>query len=86
MARYIKRFSRIGHALGPSEERGFELWVGYDIAGVDDDLSAAGLTRVDGWSDDELSRYGIAKFVRVEPGDEATYEKLGIHNRDDEHR
>jgi len=87
MSRYIKKFSRIGHALGPSEERGFELWVGYDIAGVDDDLSPLGLIRVDDWSGEELARYGIARFVEVGPEDEATYEKLGIrkHERTDEH-
>ena len=48
VGRYIKKFGRVGHALGPSEERGFAMWVGYDIVGVDDDLSALGLVRVDG--------------------------------------
>jgi hypothetical protein len=86
MSRYIKRFSRIGHALGPSEERGFEMWVGYDIAGVDDDLTSAGLTRVDDWSEEELARCGVKTFVRVERGDEALYAKLGINHRNDEHR
>jgi hypothetical protein len=82
MSRYIKRFSRIGHALGPSEERGFELWAGYDLVDVDGDLSAAGLTRVDDWSEEELSRYGVTTFLRVERGDKATYEKLGISAAD----
>jgi hypothetical protein len=31
MSRYIKKFARVGHSLGPSAERGFALWVGYDI-------------------------------------------------------
>ena len=78
MGRYIKKFSRVGHALGPSEERGFTLWVGYDIVGVDDDLSSAGLTRVDGWSAGELAKYEVTSFARVEPGDVEMYEKLGI--------
>jgi hypothetical protein len=78
MARYIKRFSRIGHALGPSEERGFAMWVGYDIVGIDEDLSSLGLTNVDGWTDEELARHGLASFARVEPDDAATYAKLGI--------
>jgi hypothetical protein len=78
MGRYIKKFSRIGHALGPSEERGFALWVGYDIVGVDEDLSAAGLTRVDGWSADELAKYDLTSFARVDPDDAEMYEKLGI--------
>ena len=78
MARYIKKFGRIGHALGPSEERGFALWAGYDIVGVDEDLTAAGLINVDGWSDEQLAPYDVAGFTRVEPGDIETYKKLGI--------
>ena len=78
MARYIKRFSRIGLALGPSEERSYGLWVGYDIAGVDDDLSPLGLTKVEDWSPEELARHGVTAFARIEPDDAATYEKLGI--------
>jgi hypothetical protein len=81
MARYIKRFSRIGHALGPSEEPGFALWAGYDIVGVDEDLSSHGLTKVDDWTDEELARHGVAAFARVEPDDAATYAKLGIARR-----
>ena len=78
MAKYIKKFGRIGHALGPSEERGFAMWAGYDIVGVDDDLSAAGLVKVDGWTDAELAEKGVTTFVRVAPGDTETYRKLGI--------
>lgn len=62
------------------------MWAGYDIVGVDDDLSAFGLTRVDDWPEEELSRYGIAAFARVEPDDEETYGKLGISHRNDERR
>jgi hypothetical protein len=78
VGRYIKKFSRVGHALGPSEERGFELWAGYEIVGVDADLSAAGLTGVDGWKDDALAQYGITSFTVVGPADVEMYEKLGI--------
>jgi hypothetical protein len=77
VARYIKKFTRIGSA-GPTEERGFAIWAGYDIVGVDDDLSAAGLVNVEGWSDEEIAARGIATFLRVEPDDRATYAKLGI--------
>lgn len=81
MSRYIKKFGRIGHALGPSEERGFALWAGYDIVGVGGDLSAAGLMNVDGWSDAELEPYGVTTFTRVEPDDAETYRKLGIERK-----
>jgi hypothetical protein len=61
MSRYIKKFSRVG-SIGPSEERGFGLWVGYDIEGVDDDLSDAGLIRVDDWTEEELRKRGVTSF------------------------
>ena len=75
VGRYIKKFGRVGHALGPSEERGFAMWVGYDIVGVDDDLCERGLVRVDGWSEEQLAEKGVAMFTRVEP------ETLGIPRR-----
>jgi len=81
VGRYIKKFSRIGHALGPSEERGFALWAGYDIVGVDDDLTAAGLTRVDGWTDEQLAPYDVTSFTVVEPSEVEMYAKLGIGRR-----
>jgi hypothetical protein len=77
MGRYIKKFTRIGSA-GPTEERGFAIWAGYDIVGVEDDLSSQGLTRVDGWLAEELAARGVRTFLRVEPDDRATYRKLGI--------
>jgi hypothetical protein len=77
MSRYLKKF-RSTTALGPSEERGVPLWVGYDIEGIDDDLSHAGLMKVDELRDDELRERGITTFTRVAAGDDATYEKLGI--------
>ena len=78
MARYIKKFNRIGFALGPSEERGFAMWVGYELEAIDEDLSASGLIRVDGWTAEQLAEYGVATFAHVPAGDVAMYEKLGI--------
>lgn len=74
--RYLKKFKRVG-SIGPTEERGFAVWVGYDIVGVDDDLSAQGLIRVE----DAPPDHGVTVFTRVEPDDAATYEKLGIQRR-----
>jgi hypothetical protein len=65
MGRYIKKFKRVG-SLGPTEERGFALWVGYDIAGVDDDLSEHGLENVSGWTDEELAARGVTGFTPVD--------------------
>jgi hypothetical protein len=77
LSRYIKKF-RSTTALGPTEERGVPLWVGYDIDGVDDDLSHAGLLKIDNLSDDDLRERGVTTFIRVAAGDQATYDKLGI--------
>lgn len=73
MARYVKKFTRVG-SLGPTEERGFAVWAGYDIVGVDDDLSRFGLVRIE----DAPPDHGVTVFTRVEPDDEALYGKLGI--------
>lgn len=72
MGRYIKKFRRIGHALGPSEERGFAMWVGYDIEDVNEDLSGQGFIRVDGWTAEQLAPYDIVTFKPV------TAAELGI--------
>jgi hypothetical protein len=77
MSRYIKKF-RSTIALGPTEERGVPLWVGYDIEGIDDDLSSAGLMNADELTEDELRERGVTTFTRVAAGDRAMYEKLGI--------
>ena len=55
----------------PNEERGFAIWVGYDIAGVDDDLSEQGLIRVDDASD----THGVTTFTPIDA------EKLGIQRK-----
>lgn len=57
--------------MGPSEERGYGLWVGYELD-VDDDLSEYELTRADALSEDELAARGITTFTPVDP------ETLGI--------
>jgi hypothetical protein len=80
MARYIKKFKSMLSA-GPTEERGFAIWAGYDIVGVDEDLSALGLEKVEGWSESQLAERGVATFLRVEPEDEATYARLGLERR-----
>ncbi len=80
MARYLKKFTSIGSA-GPTEERGFAIWAGYDIVGVDDDLSSHGLLKADHWTSDEIAVRGITTFLRVEPDDDATYAKLGIERK-----
>jgi hypothetical protein len=77
MSRYIKKFKST-IALGPTEERGFALWVGYEIEGVGEDLSYAGLVKVDDWNEEMLAERGVTAFTRVEPADGATYRKLGI--------
>lgn len=71
MGRYIKKVTRVG-SIGPTEERGFGIWVGYDIAGVEGDLSEHGLIRVDDWTDEQLAERGVVTFMSVKP------EKLGI--------
>jgi len=77
VGRYIKKFSRVG-AVGPTEERGFAVWAGYDIAGVDDDLSSIGLIRVDDWTDEQLAEHGVTTFTPVAREDKEMYAKLGI--------
>jgi len=74
LGRYIRKFTRVG-SIGPTEERGFAIWVGYDIAGVDEDLSEQGLIHVDGWTDEQLAERGVTAFTPIEP------EKLGIQRK-----
>ena len=66
MGRYIKKFTRVG-SIGPTEERGFAIWVGYEIDGVDEDLTGHGLICVDGWSDAQLAEYGVTMFKPMDP-------------------
>lgn len=80
MSRYIKKFKRVG-SMGPTEERGFAVWVGYDLVGIDGDLSEHGLVNVEDWPEDRIAEQGVVTFTRVEPEDEATYEKLGLRRK-----
>jgi hypothetical protein len=77
MARYVKKFKSLG-STGPTEERGFAIWAGYDIVGVDGDLAEYGLQKVDDWDEARLAALGVTKFLRVEPDDGTTYATLGI--------
>jgi len=63
VARYIKNVRRISISMGPTEERGAALWVGYDLASVDDDLSEFGLLKAD---DETAARHGVTSFTPAE--------------------
>jgi hypothetical protein len=76
MGRYLKKFTRVG-SIGPTEERRFAVWVGYDIVGVEGDLSDHGLIRIE----DAPAGHDVTLFTRVEPDDAAMYEKLGLQRR-----
>jgi hypothetical protein len=75
VARYIKNVRRQSISMGPTEERGAALWVGYDLDGVDADLSHLGLVRVD--DEEEAARRGVTTFHRVDP------RSLGVTDDDD---
>jgi len=81
VSRYIKKFARVGHSLGPSEERGFALWVGYDIEGVSGDLSHLGLINADDFTDEELAARGVTSFQPVGSHDEELARALGLDRR-----
>ncbi|HEY6139342.1 MAG TPA: hypothetical protein VI670_16390 [Thermoanaerobaculia bacterium] len=63
VARYIKNVRKQSMSMGPTEERGAALWVGYDLDGVDDDLTHLGLMKVD---DETAARYGVTAFVKTD--------------------
>ncbi|HKS23307.1 MAG TPA: hypothetical protein VJZ76_10945 [Thermoanaerobaculia bacterium] len=63
MARYIKNVRKQSISMGPTEERGAALWVGYDLDGVDDDLTHLGLIQVD---DEEAARRGVTTFLKTD--------------------
>ena len=77
MARYIRKLRTL-NSLGPTEERGAGLWAGYDIAGVEGDLSSAGFIAVDDWTAEALEERGVTSFTRIEEDDQAMRAKLGI--------
>jgi hypothetical protein len=78
MSRYIKNVARVASSLGPSEERGYAMWVGYDIVGVDEDLSHLGLLQADDGND-----RGVTTFTIVERDDAEMYAKLRLPLRPD---
>ena len=61
--------------MGPTEERGAALWVGYDLDGVDDDLMHLGLLKAD---DETAARHGVTTFMKTDLGDtrEMTIEEI----------
>lgn len=77
MARYLRKLRTLG-SLGPSEERGAGLWVGYDIAGFDGDLTHAGLIRADDLTESELAQRGVTAFTVIAEDNEMMRRKLGI--------
>jgi hypothetical protein len=83
MARYVRKFGRIGHALGPSEERGFALWVGYDIESPPADSAQLGFIPVDGWPQEKIDELGVKSFVVVRAGDIEMRRKLGLEETDE---
>ena len=68
VARYIKNVRKQSMSMGPTEERGAALWVGYDLDGVDDDLTHLGLVKAD---EEMAARHGVTAFVKT------TMEALG---------
>ncbi len=87
MGRYVKQFRRrVGMALGPSEERNFTMWVGYELRGVEKDLSDHGLFRVDSLSDEEVAeRYAVHQFRTVNEDETEIYRFLGLDDPPDHH-
>jgi hypothetical protein len=77
VGRYIKKFTRLGSA-GPTEERGFAIWAGYDLVGIAEDLSARGLINVDAWSEQRIAELGITEWMRVGPEDTQARARLGL--------
>ena len=63
VARYIKNMRRQSMSMGPTEERGAALWLGYDLDGVDADLSHLGLLKVD---DEAAARRGVTTWLKTD--------------------
>lgn len=81
MGRYVRKVKGIG-SIGPNEEKGAAaVWIGYDLVGIDDDLTGAGLERIDDWPEDRIAALRVAGFTRVEPDDLVMHERLGIGRR-----
>jgi hypothetical protein len=65
-------------ALGPTEERGSALWVGYEIPDHDDDLSHLGLIRVSAEDAEMLRDRNVHRFTFVGADDTELRRKLGL--------
>lgn len=78
MGLYIRKFSKASVSLGPSEERGFGLWAGYELVGIEEDLSALGFTNVSSWTTHQLAQHGIVAFTTVDGSDRQLVERLGL--------
>jgi hypothetical protein len=63
VSRYIRNVARVAASLGPTEERGLRVWVGYEIDG---DFSGEGFICVDDWSEEKLAEYGVRTFARMD--------------------
>lgn len=77
MARYVRRLTSLG-SLGPTEERGAGLWVGYDIPWLTEELTHLGLLSADAFAPEELERRGVTSFTLVAEDDDMMRAKLGI--------
>jgi hypothetical protein len=62
VSRYIRNVARVAASLGPTEERGFRVWVGYEIEG---DSPGEGYICVDDWPEEKLAEYGVKAFTRM---------------------
>lgn len=78
MARYVRQYRGVSLSMGPTEERGAGLWIGYDIDDVDDDLTAYGLIRADELDRDRLEALSITEWIPVRRDDEKLLARLGI--------
>jgi hypothetical protein len=78
MHRYIRKFGRVGLSLGPSEERRFEMWVGYELPFPPQELESRGFVCVDEWPAEKLVEYEIDSFTPVSATNIALQRSLGI--------
>ena len=78
MTRYVRKVTALVPAPTPAQDT-HEVWVGYDFPWlVDEDLSAVGLVRADGFSDEQLLDHGIRAFDTVDKSNGTTLRLLGI--------
>jgi hypothetical protein len=78
MHRYIRKFGRVGMSLGPSEERRFEMWVGYELPFEPSRVENRGFVCVDDWPAEKLAEHEIDHFTTVKESDHSLQRSLGI--------